>query len=123
MLSILYVEDNEHLRETMGMLMEQDDREVVLSATAEDALAAYVQRPFDLVITDVSLPGMSGTELDRRLLKSRPEQWIAVCSGYDYGQAIRQLGANVRSLGKPFEIEQLDELIEEVAAARRSTDE
>lgn len=118
MLSILYVEDNEHLRETMGMLMEQDDREVVLCATAEDALAACEQRHFDLLITDVSLPGMSGTELARKLLAERPQRWVALCSGYDYGHAVRQLGVNVRSLGKPFEIEQLDELIAEVAATR-----
>lgn len=117
-LRILYVEDNEHLRETMGMLMEQDDREIVLCASAEEALTASGTAHFDLVITDVSLPGMSGTELARRLLAADPARWVALCSGYDYGHAIGQLGVNVRSLCKPFELEQLDALIAEVSAAR-----
>ena len=120
-LSILYVEDNDHLRETIGMLMEQHDRVIVLCANAEDALAECAQAQFDLVITDVSLPGMPGTELCRRLLMARPAQWIALCSGYDFGHAILHLGPNVRSLGKPFELERLDELIAEVAAARKAS--
>ena len=118
-LSILYVEDNEHLRETMGLLMEADGREIVLCATAEEALSACGARHFDLVVTDVSLPGLSGTELARRLLADDPARWIALCFGYDFGADASRLGANVRSLCKPFEIEELDALIAEAAAARR----
>lgn len=116
-LSILYVEDNEHLRETIGMLMEGDNREVVLSPSGEDALKHCERRRFDLVVTDVSLPGLSGTDLARRLLRADPKRWIVLCSGYDFDGSVGQFGPNVRSLRKPFELEDLDALIAEVASA------
>ena len=118
-LSILYVEDNEHLRETIGMLMEGDGREVVLCADAEAALRTCAERHYDLVVTDVSLPGISGTELARRLLLADPQRWIVLCSGYNFGDDASRLGTNVRSLNKPFELEELEALVEEVSAARR----
>jgi len=117
-LHILYVEDNDHLRETIGMLMEGDGREIVLCANAEAALQACAERHFDLVVTDVSLPGMSGTELARRLLRVDPQRWIALCSGYHFGDDAARLGSHVRSLNKPFELDELDALIDAVTASR-----
>jgi two-component system, cell cycle response regulator CpdR len=119
-LNILYVEDNDHLRETIGMLMEGDDREVVACANAEQALAACAARHFELVVTDVSLPGMSGTELARRLLAVDPQRWIVLCSGYNFGDDASRLGVNVRSLNKPFELDELDAMIDTVLASRRT---
>lgn len=117
-LSILYVEDNEHLRETIGMLMEGDGRDVVLCPSGEDAIKACEQRRFDLVVTDVSLPGLSGTDLARRLLRSDPDRWIVLCSGYDFVDSVGQFGPQVRALRKPFELEDLDALIAEVTASK-----
>jgi two-component system cell cycle response regulator CpdR len=109
MFSILYVEDNTDLRESIGMLMEADDREVVLCETAEEASAVCEQRSFDVVITDESLPGMSGTELATGLLAAHPMQWIVLCSGYDMNA--KKLGVNVRSLSKPFDLDVLETLL------------
>lgn len=112
---ILYVEDDQHLRETIGALMEEGDWEITLCASGEDALAACQGgAPFDLVVTDVSLPGISGTQLARSLIEQDPSRWIAICSGYDFGAAVGVLGRHVRSLNKPFEIEELEALIDEV---------
>jgi two-component system, cell cycle response regulator CpdR len=117
-LDILYVEDNDELRESIGMLLEGDERVVVRCANGEQALAACAQHRFDVVITDVSLPGMSGADLARRLLQADPQRWVVLCSGYDFGDQERTLGVHVRSLPKPFEIETLDALLAEVAADR-----
>ncbi len=86
-LRILYVEDNDNLRETIGMLLESDAREVTTVASAELALAAWQADRFDVLVTDVSLPGLSGTALARRVLADAPQQWIVLCSGY--GLAMR----------------------------------
>jgi len=115
--SILYVEDNDDIRETIGMLLEGDDREVVLCASSEAALAALAQRDFDILITDVSLPGLSGTELARRVLAKSPAKWVVLCSGYEFGHGLATLGPNVRSLPKPFEAEELERLLAEIFAA------
>lgn len=98
------------------MLMEAEGREVVVCASGEDAVVLDAQTRFDVVITDVSLPGMSGTDLARKMLQDEASRWIVLCSGYDFSQSIERLGAKVRSLRKPFELEELDALLAEISA-------
>lgn len=116
-LSILYAEDNKDLRDTLSDMLEGPGRAVVAVATGEEALAAWNAGTFDLLVTDISLPGMSGTELARILLAKNPAQWVVLCSGYDYSNHLATLGPNVRALPKPFEIEELDALLDEISAA------
>ncbi|WP_082548914.1 response regulator [Rhizobacter sp. Root404] len=118
-LRILYVEDNDDLRETIGMLLESDVREVTTVPNAEAALATWQPGRFDVLVTDVSLPGMSGTALAREVLALDRQQWVVLCSGYGFGQELGTLGTNVRSLPKPFELDELDALMDEIVAAMR----
>ena len=115
--AILYVEDNDDLRMTIADLLAGADRAVTSCASGEEALAACETQPFDVVVTDVSLPGLSGVELARRLLSKNPAQWIVLCSGYQFDDQVAQLGLHVRSLPKPFEPEELDALMNEIIAA------
>lgn len=114
---ILYVEDNRELRETIGMLMEADGHEVTACSTAEDALVLDAREPFDLLMSDAGLPGLSGTELARRLLAADPQRWVVLCSGYELGSYPHEWGPNVRTLLKPFELEDLEQLLSTVSAA------
>jgi len=116
-ISILYVEDNDELRETVAELLDAEGREIVAVGDAEAALSVCEHRVFDVLLTDISLPGISGTELARRMLAARPEQWIVFCSGYDYGGVISSLGQNVRSIPKAFDLDLLDQLFDEIARA------
>ena len=59
-LKILYVEDNELVREVTAELLAQEQRQIVACADAEEALRKFSENSFDVVITDVSLPVMSG---------------------------------------------------------------
>lgn len=118
---ILYVEDNEELRETIAMLMEDEGRYITKCATAEAALELDEQEPFDVLFTDVSLPGLSGTDLARRVLANNPERWVVLCSGYEFGNAISVLGPQVRALVKPFELEELEDLLLEIQTALKTS--
>lgn len=113
-LRMLYVEDNIELREVFQEMLECEQREVVACATAEEALVLWHASHFDVLVSDISLPGMSGTDLARRVLAARPECWVVLCSGYAYGDALRALGPHVRALPKPFEMEDLDRLVDEI---------
>ena len=113
---ILYVEDHREVRETIALLMEAEGRTVVQCETGEqaleqDRLAHERGAPFDVVVTDVSLPGMSGTDLARRLLADDPLRWVVLCSGYELGSQPGSWGPNVRTLLKPFELEELEQLL------------
>ena len=108
---ILYVEDNPELRETIAMLMDGDGRTVTSCASAEEALELDAQQTFDVLVSDVGLPGISGTDLARKLLAQDPQRWVVLCSGYELGSYPRDWGPNVRTLLKPFEVEDLEALL------------
>ena len=116
-LSVLYVEDNEDLRGTIGLLLEETGHEVIACADSEGALRCWSERDFDVVMTDVNLPGVSGVDLTRMILAKKPTQWIILCSGYEFGTQLAQLGTNVRSLTKPFELEDLEALMGDISAS------
>jgi CheY-like chemotaxis protein len=117
-LRLLYVEDNAELREMFLEMLEGDQREVVACATAEEALVVWTASHFHVLVSDISLPGMSGTDLARRIISLDPACWVVLCSGYEYGDALRKVGPRVRSLPKPFELEELDRLMDEIQASR-----
>jgi two-component system, cell cycle response regulator CpdR len=115
-LRILYVEDNPLVREVTSELLIQEQRYIVALGTAEEALEEFREQPFDVVITDVSLPAMSGLDLARKILDIRPQVPIIVASGYVLDLSLQGWGPKVRAIVKPFEAEQIDALIAEMCA-------
>ena len=97
--------------------MEGDGHSVTSCSTAEGALVLDAQQTFDLVVSDASLPGISGTELARRLLAVDPQRWVVLCSGYELGSYPTSWGPNVRTLLKPFELDELDQLLGSIREA------
>ncbi len=116
-LRILYVEDNPLVREVTAELLAQDQRQIVSLGTAEEALDEFKVNPFDVVITDISLPVMSGLDLARSLLLLKPTIPIIIASGYALNSVVPNLGPNVRTIVKPFEADQIDSLITDLCAA------
>jgi two-component system, cell cycle response regulator CpdR len=115
-LRILYVEDNPLVREVTSELLIQEQRCIVALGTAEEALEEFREQPFDVVITDVSLPAMSGLDLARKILNIQPQVPIIVASGYALDLSLQGWGPKVRAIVKPFEAEQIDALIAEMCA-------
>ena len=66
-MNILHVEDNDELRETVCELIAAEGRKVLAVRDAEAALGAWKLRSYDLLTTDISLPGITGTERARRV--------------------------------------------------------
>lgn len=110
-LRILYVEDNEIVREVTAELLAQESRQIVACGSAEEALKRFGEAAFDIVITDVSLPVMSGIELARGILRTKPLTPIIVASGYSLDFALENWGTNVRAIIKPFETAEIEALI------------
>ena len=81
---VLYLDDEEALVRVGTRLLERLGYEAVGFTTAAEALAAVGEEParFDAVITDVSMPGISGLDVARRLLGVRSDLPIALISGY-----------------------------------------
>jgi two-component system, cell cycle response regulator CpdR len=115
-LKILYVEDNPLVREVTAELLAQEQRQIVACADAEEALKVFRENSFDIVITDVSLPHMSGIDLARNLLIVKPHLPIIIASGYALEFGLENWGANVRAIIKPFEGAEIEALISDLVA-------
>ena len=110
-LQILYVEDNEMVREITYELLRSDQRRIVALGSAEEALEVFLTQPFDVLITDVSLPVMSGLDLARRVLSINPKLPVIIASGYALDFGLEDWGPKVRAIIKPFESSEIDALI------------
>jgi CheY-like chemotaxis protein len=115
-LRILYVEDNALVREVTAELLAQEQRQIVACADAEEALKEFRENPYDILITDVSLPVMSGIDLARSILAIRPDLPIIIASGYSLDFGLENWGGNVRAIIKPFEGPEIEALITDLVA-------
>ncbi len=108
---ILLVEDEEDVRRFAEQVLLDEGYQVVAARSGEDALRMASQRakPFDLALLDVSLPGMDGTALAKRLRDQRLARRVAFATAH----AVEHGGASA-TLTKPFG---RDELIRFVAEA------
>jgi two-component system response regulator RegX3 len=79
---VLVVEDKESWSDALSYLLRREGLEVAVAATGPDALAEFERTGADLVLLDVMLPGMSGTEVCRQL-RSRCDVPIVMVSARD----------------------------------------
>lgn len=81
---ILYVDDEPALREIGRRRLEAAGHAVVVAASAEEALRAFETDPtaVDLVITDLTMPGMTGMDLATRIHAARPDVPLILLTGY-----------------------------------------
>ncbi len=96
---VLVVEDHPVMREAYARLLDREaDLEVMgMAESAEEAFALLDGRPCDLVIADVSLPGMDGIAMVERLRARRPDLVALVVSAYEeevYVRRAREAGAH-----------------------------
>lgn len=104
---ILVVDDHFEMLEFLRSTLELADYEcqVLAVPSAEEALLEIQLAQFDLLITDVRLPGMSGFDLVRRAKKRRPEMPVIMLTGYrsDQGQQEAEELGVYRYFGKPID--------------------
>ena len=119
--TILLVEDDDMVRGLAQTVLEHQDYNVLPARNAEEAfaLAQHTARPIDVVMTDMMLPGMDGSELAGRLQQDRPGMRVIVTSGYaNRGQEfIGTLGSHATFLQKPYTPETLTKKVREVLDA------
>lgn len=94
---ILFVDDEEALLELGEQLLTKLGYEVTSKVSSETALALIEENPsrFDLVITDQTLPEMTGAELAKKILAIRPNMPIILCTGFSHlvdAESVRTAG-------------------------------
>ncbi|MBA3013218.1 MAG: PAS domain S-box protein [Desulfobacula sp.] len=82
--TIMFVDDEESLREVANEILKGFGYTVQTFSSGTTAFEAYKKNPyrFDLILTDMTMPGMTGLELSQKILELRPEQPVVLCTGY-----------------------------------------
>ena len=118
--TILLIEDNEPVRRTARAMLVRAGYEVTEAADGREGFKAFLRARYDLVITDVIMPGQEGIETIQRIRELDPDVPILAISGsgteeFSPLHDAEMMGAN-RILGKPFEMEQFLSIVASLVA-------
>jgi two-component system response regulator PilR (NtrC family) len=113
MSKILVVDDEQGIRDFLAIMLKKDGHEAVTAGNGEDALRAVQAEIFDLVITDVKMPGKDGIEVLKTIKDISPETVVIMITAF----ATAETAVEAMKLGaydyiiKPFKVDELKIII------------
>ena len=115
---ILVVDDEAAMRQSLKDWLMEDDYEVDLAASGEDAISMARDRSWDIILLDLKMPGMDGLETMSRLKKMIPETEILMMTAYgSIDTAVQAMKEGAFDyLVKPFDPDEIDMLIKKIVA-------
>jgi putative nucleotidyltransferase with HDIG domain len=136
---LLIVDDEPNICDLLRELLAQDDYEIETCLRAQDALDRFAEQPFDMLVSDLKMPGMSGIDLIQAVKALRPETATVLITGHatlqtalealrhgadDYVQKPFSIDEVRKTVGRGLEAKLLRERNRElVHALRRANDE
>jgi two-component system, response regulator PdtaR len=117
---VLLIDDNRALAENLAEVLEEEGVATSIAESGEEALAILEDRRFDLVITDMRMPGMDGLEVLRAVNHRSPGTPVIVMTAYARDSALEKAQA-AGALGvvvKPIDIDYLIGLVARLAPPR-----
>jgi PAS domain S-box-containing protein len=101
-LKVLLVEDNDHVREFADHLLTELGYKVISASSGEEALELLGREPFDVLFTDVVMPGLSGLEVARLARERLPSLPVLLASGYSE-EIVGSAGMGFEIVRKPYD--------------------
>ena len=122
---ILLIEDDSGITDTLQRVLAAEGHEAAIEKRGDDGLTRAIKDSFNLVITDLKLPGLNGLELVRQLHAARPRLPIILVTAFGTTEtAIEAMKVGAYDyLLKPFDIPQLIELVRKAADSNRRMSE
>jgi CheY-like chemotaxis protein len=122
-MDVLLVEDSSEVSLITVEYLTELGHSAVAVPRAESALERLAERNFDAVLTDVSLPGMSGIDLAKAVIRQYPRIPVVISSGYGTQNVELVLGRREPSvffLPKPYDLPALEKTLTQAAAFANS---
>ncbi|MCW6512452.1 ATP-binding protein [Hyphomicrobiales bacterium BP6-180914] len=119
---VLVVEDNEDVGSFATLSLQELGYDTLLAANAEEALGFLASEPdrFDVVFSDVVMPGMNGIELGQEIRRRHPRLPVFLTSGYSH--VLAQNGTfGFELLQKPYSVEDLSRVLRKAVGWRQAT--
>jgi DNA-binding NtrC family response regulator len=120
-LRVLLIDDEEELVATMKERLEMRGIAAEAVTTGSEGLECFRNAPFDVVVVDLKMPGLGGTEVVEQMRAERPQVKVLLITGHGSGHGELDELANrgYTILLKPFRIERLIAMICEAAGEER----
>ena len=117
---VLLVDDDDSIRWVLNENLEDLGLQVVQSSNAEDAIVQLDSNNFDLIISDVRMPGKSGMELLDFCTKNYPELPVIIMTAHsDLDSAVKAYTTGAfEYLPKPFDLNEVNEIVERALSSR-----
>jgi len=118
--SILLVDDDKDVREFLGQVLLTEGYSVIQASSGHQAWERFVQNQddFDLVITDIVMPGLLGSDLAARILEIKPYMKFLFISGNAPPKFTLEMIEGKNFLSKPFKVSELFDAIQHVLTGR-----
>ncbi len=123
MAKILLAEDDEAVREFVRRALSYRGHEITAVDDGTGALEALAEGPFDLLLTDIVMPGVDGIALALKVTKDLPDLPILLMTGYaaEYQRAHNLEALIHRVISKPFTLKQISEAVADALATADRT--
>jgi len=123
--TILVVDDEEIMRDVLESLLSSEGYRVDLARDGEGGVEKFRERPYDLVLLDVAMPGMGGIKALEEILRIDPEAVVVMITAYatfETAMTAWQMGA-FNCIRKPFQNEQILQVVGSGLNRRRKDEE
>lgn len=114
---ILVVDDDDNIRDVLKDLLTLEGHRATLAKNGEQAIQLFDKDKFDMVITDLGMPGLSGWDVAKKIKQTEPDIPVIIISGWGAQLSEEELKqAKVDMiLAKPFNLEQIQKVIAKCA--------
>jgi PAS domain S-box-containing protein len=119
---ILVIDDEETVRNVLSQILSQINHRVTVAENGEEGIRLFKEKEFDIVLTDLGMPGMSGWEVGRAIKKMSSHTPVGMITGWgvEVDQAkIEENGIDF-VIPKPFQLDQIVKVVDETIASRGS---
>ena len=120
--SILVIDDQAMIRELFREVLVRDGYELALASGSSEGLRAFDKGYFDIVYTDLGMPGISGWQVASEIKKRKPGTVVVMTTGCKIQMDEEELGKNGVDfvLTKPFQIQQLRDSVIQAMKIKRN---
>lgn len=124
--TLLLVDDDEIVLNALSALLRRDNYKILTASSAQEGLTVLARQPVDVILSDQSMPGMTGVAFLRAVGKLYPETIRILLSGFSELQLVTDAindGAVYKFLTKPWDDKQLRAHVEEAFMLKELTKE
>lgn len=111
--TILVIDDEEEIRNSLSEILSLEGHNVTLAQDGKEGLLTFKTHEFDMVLTDLGMPGMSGWQLARAIKELSPKTPVAIITGWGLQpdpRQMKQAGVDL-FIEKPFRISDIRRLL------------